>query len=107
MNGEDYISAHSDQEQDLSDVGVVALSFGTPRTFRIRGKGDKDGFRSRKPRGFGLWPKSVKIIVDYPTEHNSLLWMKGDFQKYFTHEIPIQKEITTARLSVTFRYHRK
>ena len=39
--GEDYISAHSDDEKCLNDVGVVAISYGATRKFRIRDKRTK------------------------------------------------------------------
>jgi len=31
--------------------------------------------------------------------------MQGEFQKEFTHEIPIQKKILDERISLTFRKH--
>ena len=36
MDGNDYISAHSDDETNLGTIGVVALSYGAQRNFRIR-----------------------------------------------------------------------
>lgn len=89
-NGNDYISAHSDDESGLdSSIGVVALSYGEPRTFRIRDKNTK------------------KIIIDIPTKSYHYISMEGDFQKEFIHEIPIQKKIKKPRYSFTFRYHNK
>jgi alkylated DNA repair dioxygenase AlkB len=40
-NGNDYISAHSDDEGSLSDIGVVSISYGSTRKLRIREKGSK------------------------------------------------------------------
>ena len=37
--------------------------------------------------------------------NGDILHMGGDFQKEFTHEIPVQKRITGSRISFTFRYH--
>ena len=87
FSGEDYISAHSDKEMELSNVGVVALSFGCGRTFRIRSKTMKG------------------IVLDHVTGNNELLWMKGQFQHEFTHEIPKELRLAQPRLSITFRYH--
>jgi alkylated DNA repair dioxygenase AlkB len=86
--GEDYIGKHSDDEKGLdSRVGVVALSYGTVRTFRIRNK------------------ETGSIVKDVPTEPNKIIQMAGDFQKEFTHEIPIQKKVNGTRYSFTFRKH--
>jgi alkylated DNA repair dioxygenase AlkB len=88
--GEEYISAHTDDENGLDrSIGVVALSYGQPRTFRIRDK------------------KTKKIIIDIPTKSYHYISMEGDFQKEFTHEIPIQKKIKNPRYSFTFRHHNK
>jgi len=85
FSGKDYISAHSDDEDNLDDSGVVAISWGDKRKFRIRKKGKK-GFQ------------------DFPMESGSMLQMGGDFQAEFTHEIPPQKG-DGVRISFTFRKH--
>ena len=88
--GEDYISKHSDDENGLdSEVGVVAISYGAVRKFRIRNK------------------VTGKIVVDVPTESNKIIQMAGDFQKEFTHEIPVEKTVKGVRYSLTFRKHLK
>lgn len=87
MNGCDYISAHSDDETNLGKIGVVALSYGAQRTFRVRNKNTK------------------KIVANVHTKDDEILIMDGDFQKEFTHEIPIQKKIKNMRYSFTFRKH--
>lgn len=49
-SGEDYISKHSDDEKNLDDSGVISISYGATRKFRIRDKKtnvivkDKDGW---------------------------------------------------------------
>lgn len=90
INGEKYLSAHSDDEKGL-DKGernmVVGIAYGAVRTFRIRDKTTK------------------KIVLDYQHTPGTLLVMEGDFQKEFTHEIPIQKKIKDERISITFRHH--
>ena len=68
MNGSDYISAHSDDETSLdTTIGVVSLSYGAERIFRIRNKNDKT------------------IVCDEPTTHCGILHMGGNFQKVYTH----------------------
>jgi len=86
-DGNDYIGAHSDDEKCLSDVGVVSISYGCTRKFRIRDKNSK------------------KIIGDIPTKPNEMIQMGGNFQQEFTHEIPIEKTIMLPRWSFTFRKH--
>lgn len=85
--GNDYIGAHSDDESGLDKAGVIAISYGTTRKFRIRDKVTK------------------KIILDVPTVSNCIIFMKGDFQKKYTHEIPIEKTVKGTRYSFTFRKH--
>jgi len=89
LNGNDYISAHSDSESNCDVNGVVAISYGSTRKFRIRDK------------------KTKTIVGDFPLNHAEMLIMGGDFQKEFTHEIPIEKKIKEPRISFTFRKHEK
>jgi len=86
-DGEDYISAHSDDEKGLTDAGVIILSFGATRKFRIRDKNTK------------------KIVLDVPLISGQIIQMSGNFQKEFTHEIPIEKRVKGERYSFTFRQH--
>jgi len=86
-DGNNYISDHSDDEKNLDIGGVISISYGAVRKFRIRDKLTK------------------KIIMDIPTTSNSIIHMGGDFQKEFTHGIPIEKNIKTERYSLTFRKH--
>ena len=88
-DGTNYISAHSDDEKNLGACGVVAISRGAIRKFRIRNKITK------------------KKIIDIPTISNNIIHMGGDFQKEFTHEIPIEKKIKEERYSLTFIKHSK
>jgi len=87
LKGTDYISRHSDDETGLSNVGVLAISYGAVRKFRIRDKETK------------------KIVKDIPTLSNKIIHMGGEFQKEFTHEIPIEKKVRNVRWSFTFRKH--
>lgn len=87
-SGSDYIGAHSDDERNLDVVcGVVCVSVGATRTFRIRDK------------------KTKAIVSDTPFSAHDVVRMSGMFQREFTHEIPQQKLITDPRWSFTFRKH--
>ena len=88
-DGNDHICAHSDDETRLDANGVVSISYGAERIFRIRDKVTKN------------------IVCDEPTTHCSIFHMGGDFQKLYTHEIPVQKKIKEPRISFTFRKHRR
>ena len=109
INGEKYISAHSDNENGLYKGGpkkatlfkveeaqpllplggvVASIAYGPGiRLFRIRNKHTKE------------------IVLDYKHKPCTLIVMDGEFQKEFTHEIPIQKKIKDERISLTFRHH--
>ena len=87
INGLDYIGPHSDDESSIGNNGVISISTGTNRKFRIRNK------------------KTKKIEKDIIMTNRMILHMGGNFQKEFTHEIPIEKKITESRLSFTFRHH--
>lgn len=86
-NGNDYIGPHSDDESGLDSVGVVCISYGEARKFRIRDKSTKE------------------IVYEINTTNGSILQMSGEFQKLYTHEIPVQKRIKSSRISFTFRKH--
>ena len=88
-NGFDYISAHSDDETGLDNNRVIAISYGAKRIFRTRDKNTK------------------AIIKDIPLESYNIVQMGGDFQKEFTHELPVQKKVLDERISFTFRKHNK
>jgi len=88
--GGDYIGAHSDDERYVDDrFGVVAISYGAVRKFRIRDK------------------RTGAIVVDVPTTQYEIIQMGGKFQSEFTHEIPVQKKVVGERYSFTFRCHTK
>lgn len=88
-DGNNNIGAHSDDECNLDPVGVVALSYGGVRKFRIRDKATN------------------KIVKDIPTNSYEIIHMGGDFQKEFKHEIPTEKKVKEYRYSFTFRKHLK
>lgn len=89
QDGNNSIGKHSDDEKNLdSNAGVVMISIGAVRKFRIR---------SKRENGY----------YDFDTKNEHCYVMCGDFQKEFTHEIPIEKKIKETRYSFTFRYHTK
>lgn len=72
-DGNNTIGKHSDDEKNLdSKAGVVIISVGAVRNFRIR-------------------PKKGSDYTDYHTKNEHCYVMCGDFQKEFTHEIPAEK----------------
>ena len=88
-SGSDYIGAHSDNEHLDPQSGVVCLSIGARRTFRIRDKVTK------------------QILVDVDLPSGSVVAMIGpSFQSRYTHEIPVQKKVTGVRYSFTLRCHK-
>lgn len=87
MTGVDTVGNHSENEKDIDATGVVAISWGQSRTFRIRTKNDN------------------KIYRDIPTESNTMMIMAGNFQKEFTHGIPVEKKKNGVFVSFTFRKH--
>jgi alkylated DNA repair dioxygenase AlkB len=87
-DGQDYIGKHTDDERGLDGkVGVISISYGAVRKFRICNK------------------ITGKIEIDVPTDPTKIIQMVGNFQKEFTHEIPIEKKIKDTRYSLTFRKH--
>lgn len=89
VDGNDSIGDHSDDEASIGKEGVIAISTGAVRKFRIRDK------------------SSRKIVKDIEMEHGMILQMCGDFQKEFTHGIPVEKRIKESRISFTFRHHKE
>jgi alkylated DNA repair dioxygenase AlkB len=86
--GTDYIGKHSDDERTLDkNNGVILISYGETRKFRIRDKATNT------------------IIADVETDPLKIIQMSGKFQKEFTHEIPIEKTKKGIRYSFTFRKH--
>ena len=87
--GENTVSSHSDDSRHLdTNHGVVSISYGATRKFRVR-----DIHTNR-------------ILIDVMAESGSILQMTGDFQSTYKHEIPLEKRIKDSRVSFTFRHHR-
>lgn len=89
-DGEEYISAHSDDERGVGDAGVFAISVGAERRFVIA-YNDKT---VQEPK-FEVATKSMFGIL-----------MAGkEFQRMMNHQIPPQKATKQPRWSLTFRRH--
>lgn len=86
LNGHDTIGEHSDDEKGLGESGVVGISMGATRKFRLRNKATKE--------------KTDIFMTD-----GMILQMGGNFQKEFTHGIPREAKVKEKRVSFTFRYH--
>jgi alkylated DNA repair dioxygenase AlkB len=89
-NGYSNIGKHSDNENGICPFGgVISISVGATRIFRVRDK------------------ESNSIEKDILTVDGQLIQMAGEFQKVFTHEIPVERTVVTPRYSFTFRRHEK
>jgi alkylated DNA repair dioxygenase AlkB len=81
--GANYIEKHRDS-RNHPDVGVVIISYGATRNFRIY---DKYG--------------TVKVL-DVPLIENQAIHMGGDFQLEFMHDVEPDKNITETRYSLSY-----
>lgn len=117
VNGDDCLGAHSDEETDLDPTaGVVSISLGATRIFRVREKRAHESPRKRA-KGTRVHQSIAKVSTrmindriasfDVPLRDKQLVVMRGDFQKEYTHEIPRQKKICAVRYNLTFRCHKK
>ncbi len=82
-NGESNISWHNDKE--AIDSFVLSVSFGAIRIFNIRDINTK------------------KLMDKIALIHGDLFYMKDGFQMKYEHCIPVDKNITFPRISLTFR----
>lgn len=89
-DGKDSVGAHGDSEWGLdTTAGVVILSWGVSRKFRLRRNGGGDPH-----------------IMDVPTKHGHALQMHGaSFQHALKHEIPKELRVHGERVSITARRH--
>jgi len=86
-SGDDSVSWHSDDEDELGELPVIgSVSFGGLRRFRFRNKEDNTQTHT------------------YELEKGSLLLMKGNTQKYWEHEVPKTKKKVPGRINLTFRF---
>lgn len=88
-NGEDSVSWHSDDEPELGPQPLIAsVSLGATRVFQLKHKTRTDLDR-----------------VDIGLSHGSLLWMGGDCQRCYKHQIPKRRGANAPgpRINLTFR----
>ena len=86
-NGQDYVSWHSDDEQELGENPTIAsVSFGATRRFLLRHKSNQ-----------------ALETIDLPLGHGSLLIMKGSTQHYWKHQVPKTAKVKAERINLTFR----
>lgn len=89
-DGQDSMGWHSDDEPELGAQPVIAsLSLGAERRFR---------FRRRVPRGTRAAQASGITL-----SHGSLLWMAGDTQRHYQHDLPKSAGVSQPRINLTFR----
>ncbi|BAZ42988.1 2OG-Fe(II) oxygenase [Calothrix sp. NIES-4101] len=87
-DGKDYVSWHSDDEQELGKNPTIAsVSFGETRRFQLKHKSQKD-------------LDKVEILLT----NGSLLLMKGSTQHFWLHQIPKSSKPLQERINLTFRY---
>lgn len=86
-DGHDSVAWHSDDEKELGNDPIVAsLSLGVSRRFELK-------HRHKKPI----------IKFKCQLDHGSLLIMGSGLQSNWHHQVPKQKEISQARVNLTFR----
>lgn len=84
-NGNEGMAWHSDGEKDLKQYGCIgSVSFGAERKFAFKHKNTGE---------------KVALVL----QHGSLLVMKGSTQLNWLHRLPPVKNISRARVNLTFR----
>jgi len=85
-DGSEGMGWHSDDESTLvEDAAIASLSLGAERKFALRHK------RRREEK--------VALLL----EHGSLLAMRGETQRHWSHALPKSTRVTEARINLTFR----
>ena len=85
-DGEDRIARHADKYDVDPMHGVVAISWGSSRIFRVT--------------------KDKINVLDLRTTPGQIIHMTGEFQKHYQHEVPKEKKVKEPRYSFTFRKHK-
>lgn len=84
-DGNEGMGWHSDDEKSIKEHSTIAsVSFGADRKFSFKHKQSN---------------KIISILL----EHGSLLLMEGETQKNWLHSLPKSRNITLARINLTFR----
>ncbi len=85
-DGRDSVAWHSDDEPELGVQPIIAsLSFGAPRSFQLKHK------------------KERHLRHKLTLTSGSLLVMRGDTQKYWSHQVPKEPAVSEPRINITFR----
>lgn len=98
-NGNQFISPHKDSIDSFGIYPTIAcLSIGISRTMIIQRLIYNNNIKSLKKDN-----SKDGINLSIPLENNSLFLMMGSSQKYYTHEIIKEPNITRERFSITMR----
>ncbi len=85
-DGSEGMGWHSDDEATLVEGATIAsLSLGAERKFSLRHQRDRE--------------RKVSLVL----EHGSLLAMRGETQRHWSHALPKSKRVTGERINLTFR----
>ena len=83
--GQSHISWHRDDEPELGErPTIISLSLGDTRSFEIK-------------------KNNCSNIIKFKLCNGTLIVMKGDMQKQWRHQVPIDSS-TGVRLNFTFRH---
>ncbi len=86
-DGRDSVAWHADDEAELGETAVIAsVSLGAERVFQLKQK-------HRIPA------KKYQLIL----RNGSLLLMAGGMQQHWLHQLPKVKDLSEARINLTFR----
>lgn len=85
-DGRDSVAWHSDDEPELGVQPIIAsLSFGAPRSFQLKHK------------------KERHLRHKLTLTSGSLLVMRGNTQKCWSHQVPKEPAVSEPRINITFR----
>lgn len=108
VNGNDHLGSHSDEESGLDpNAGVVSISFGATRTFRIRPKSLTKTIVKNQKKVCVRDYRGKFASYDVPLIDQQVVVMGGNFQSKYEHEIPAEKKVKETRFNLTFRRHVK
>jgi alkylated DNA repair dioxygenase AlkB len=90
-DGNDSVGWHADDEPQLgARPQIASLSLGARRTFQLKHRHEMS-----QPR------------LDLQLESGSLLWLGGDCQSHWQHQLPKRRGVQHARINLTFRWIRE
>lgn len=87
-DGRKSIGAHRDNPKGNGRHGVVTISVGATRVYRVSKITDNQD----------------KSVFDLVMKHGDVVWMKDKFQEHFKHAVPPDPNVTQWRMSFTFRH---